>query len=75
MKNILLTIFFLLSLSINAQILHDVDIVLVVNKLHPSKKAFEEIAKVYISIINDKKHTDKRVFSVVDFYRDKIKEN
>jgi len=39
------------------------------DELHPSKKAFSEISKVYISIINKTYPSSKRVFSVVDFYK------
>jgi hypothetical protein len=39
------------------------------DELHPAKQAFAEISKVYISVINKEFPPNKRVFSVVDFYK------
>lgn len=45
------------------------------DELHPANHAFKEISKVYISIINQKKPTTKRVYSAIEFYQDSIKQN
>ena len=40
------------------------------DELHPVNEVFKEIAKTYIAIINDDLPKNKRVFGVIDYFRE-----
>lgn len=40
------------------------------DELHPTNEVFTEISHTYIAIINDNVPKDKRVFSVIDFFKE-----
>lgn len=44
------------------------------DELHPVSRVFEEITKAYIAIIDNKTEEDKRVFSVIEFYKNNSKQ-
>ncbi len=39
------------------------------DELHPKDAVFTEISKVYIAIINNKTEKNRRVFSVIQYYK------
>ncbi|MCF6341479.1 MAG: SGNH/GDSL hydrolase family protein [Bacteroidales bacterium] len=44
------------------------------DELHPTKKVFAEIAKTYVAIINGELPKNKRIFSVIDYFRENGKQ-
>ena len=43
------------------------------DELHPTNIVFKEISKTYLSVINNEIPNNKRVFSVIQFYKENNK--